>query len=140
MTAQPDHFAEPAASVITMQSRHDFQTTITRLKDMLAARGIALFADIDQQDAALQVGMNLRPTRLLLFGNPRAGTPIMEANPLAALELPLRAVVWEDERHVVQVTYLDVTQTLGSRYHIDASRYAPLAQIPALLRGVVDEG
>jgi uncharacterized protein (DUF302 family) len=133
-----DHSAEPAAPVLTLQSPHDFATTVARLKDALAARGIRVFADIDQADAAQSAGMNLRPTRLLLFGNPKAGTPVMEADPLAALELPLRAVVWEDSADVVHVAYLDVTKTLGSGYRVDPSLYAPLARVPELLRGIVE--
>jgi uncharacterized protein (DUF302 family) len=69
---------------------------------------VTLFADIDQSAA----GASLRPPRLFLFGNPKAGTPVMEANPHAALELPLRAVVWEDRRSRVWVDYQDVTTAL----------------------------
>jgi uncharacterized protein (DUF302 family) len=77
-----------------------------------------------------------RPTRLFLFGNPKGGNPIMESNPHAALELPLRAVVWEDAQHRVHVDYQDVTQVLESRYGIPANLCAPLKQVPALLRAV----
>jgi len=69
---------------------------------------VTLVADIDQSTA----GASLRPTRLFLLGNPKTGTPAMEANPHAALELPLRAVVWEDRRSRVWVDYQDVTTAL----------------------------
>jgi uncharacterized protein (DUF302 family) len=140
MTDQIDLSGEPASPVVMLHSRHDFAATIARLKDALAARGITVFADIDQQDAARGVGMTLRPTRLLLFGNPQAGTPIMAADPLSALELPLRAVIWEEAGRGVQVAYLDVTKTLGSGgYRIDPALYAPLAKMPALLRSALEQ-
>jgi uncharacterized protein (DUF302 family) len=123
-------------SVITLASSHDFETTVSRLKDVLQARNITLFADIDQSAAATAAGTSLRPTRLLLFGNPKAGTPIMQLNPHAALELPLRAVVWEDEAQRVYLDYLDVTQVLGTEYGIDAAQYAPLSAMPKLLQAV----
>jgi uncharacterized protein (DUF302 family) len=127
--------ANPAA-LVTLPSPYDFETTVARLKETLAARGLTLFADIDQRDAAARVGMPLRPTRLLLFGNPKGGTPVMAAHPHAALELPLRAVVWQDDAQQVFIDYLDVTKTLPA-YGVDAALLAPFAQVPALLRTVV---
>jgi uncharacterized protein (DUF302 family) len=79
--------------------------------------------------------MPLRPTRLFLFGNPKAGTPVMAAYPHAALELPLRAVVWEDADKRVFIDYQDVTKTLPG-YGVDASVSAPLQQVPVLLHAV----
>jgi uncharacterized protein (DUF302 family) len=92
MPEQTDTAAPCPSSVVTLQSKYDFEATVTRIKTALAERGVTLFADIDQSDAAAKSGISLRPTRLLLFGNPKAGTPVMEANPHAALELPLKAV------------------------------------------------
>ncbi|TDN59162.1 uncharacterized protein (DUF302 family) [Paraburkholderia sp. BL10I2N1] len=126
-------------SVTTIQSRYDFQTTVSRLKENLAAHGVTLFADIDQSSAAVQAGTTLRPTRLFLFGNPKAGTPIMQRNPHAALQLPLRAVIWEDDQHGVHVDYQDVTQELANGYGIAANLYAPLKQVPTILRAVAGQ-
>lgn len=139
MTTQTEPSAAFPSTALTLASRHDFQTTVIRLKDALAASGITLFADIDQAAAAREAGMALRPTRLFLFGNPKAGTPVMVANPLAALELPLRAVIWEDEAHAVHLTYHDVTKTLDGVYRVDPSLYAPLSRVPAMLQRIVEE-
>jgi len=125
------------SSVVTLQSKYDFEATVFRLKTALAAHGVTLFADIDQSAAAAKAGASLRPTRLFLFGNPKAGTPVMEANPHAALELPLRGVVWEDPASGVWVDYQDVTTALELDYKVDANLIAPLKQMPALLSGVL---
>jgi uncharacterized protein (DUF302 family) len=137
MTEHADAPAESPSSVVTLQSKYDFDATVSRLKAALAAHGVTLFADIDQSAAAVGAGASLRPTRLLLFGNPRAGTPVMESNPHAALELPLRAVVWEDRGGVVWVDYQDVTTTLERDYKVDAKLIAPLKQMPNLLSGAM---
>jgi len=128
MSIQPD----PSTAVVTFVSQHDFDMTIERLKTALAAAGATVFADIDQRDAAVRVGLDLRRTRLVLFGNPKAGTPIMAECPHAALELPLRVVVWERDDGHIALDYRDVTQTLGA-YGVPAARLAPLLAIPALL-------
>lgn len=124
-------------SVVPLASAYDFDATLARLKAGLAAAGAVVFADIDQREAAAQAGLALRRTRLILFGNPRAGTPVMAANPHAALELPLRLVVWEDDAGRTQLDYLDVTQTLGPLYGIADEQCAPLLKVPALLRSLV---
>jgi len=138
MTARADTPDTMPASLVTLSSKYDFATTVTRLRDTLAARGLTLFADIDQSEAAAGVGMPLRPTRLFLFGNPKSGTPVMAAYPHAALELPLKAVVWEDADRHVHIDYQDVTKTLVA-YHVDAPLLAPLQQVPALLRTVAGQ-
>jgi uncharacterized protein (DUF302 family) len=138
MTAQAETPDALPPSLVTMQSRYDFATTVARLKEALAARGITLFADIDQSAAAVQAGTSLRPTRFLLFGNPKSGTPIMAASPHAALELPLKAVVWEDEQQHVHIDYQDVTRTLA-QYQVSAQLLAPMQPMPALLRAVAGQ-
>ena len=139
MTAQAETSAERPSSVLTLQSNYDFQTTVSRLKAALASRGVTLFADIDQSAAATGAGLSLRPTRLFLFGNPKAGTPVMAANPHAALELPFKAVIWEDAEHGVHLDYQDVTTTLGSDYNINAQTIEPLQHTPALLRMIAGQ-
>jgi uncharacterized protein (DUF302 family) len=87
-----------------LTSRYDFTGTLERLRVAISATGSTLFAEIDQRAAALAAGLTLRPTTLLVFGNPKAGTPLMEAMPLFALALPLKILVWEDAG-VVRVAY-----------------------------------
>jgi uncharacterized protein (DUF302 family) len=79
--------------------------TVERLQKILDAKGVRLFALIDHSGEAARVGMTMRPTRLLIFGNPRAGTPLMLAAPSIAIDLPLKILVWEDADGKVWLTY-----------------------------------
>jgi uncharacterized protein (DUF302 family) len=97
-------------------SIHHFAETVDRLADAIAASGATLFARLDQREAAHMAGLDLRPTVLLVFGNPRGGTPLMDAVPLVALDLPLKVLVWE-ERSVVFVAYAPMA-TIAARYDI----------------------
>ena len=135
MTTQNPQASHPVRTQ-TLASRHDFAATVVRLKKALDARGLTLFADIDQSQAATQAGTSLRPTRLFLFGNPKGGTPAMQANPHAAIELPLRAVVWEDEEGATYIDYQDAAGTLTADYGLPENLVAPLATVRALLEGV----
>jgi uncharacterized protein (DUF302 family) len=83
--------------LVTLPSAHGVAETIERLKALLAQKGIAVFAHIDHAAGARKVGLPLRPTQVLIFGNPRAGTPLMQAQQTVGLDLPLRALAWEDE-------------------------------------------
>ncbi|MGF6768017.1 uncharacterized protein (DUF302 family) [Paraburkholderia sp. GAS199] len=137
-TSASESFALPP-HVVSLTSRVDFATTLARLEAAFQSRHITLFAKVDQAKAASDSGTTLRPTVLLLFGNPAAGTPIMAANPHAAVELPLKVVVWQDNAGLVHVDYSDVTQLLTRDYGIDRALFEKLAQIPAMLRSVVTE-
>lgn len=130
--------AQHPSSVLTLASAHDFDTTIAKLKAALASAGALVFADVDQREAAELAGLALRRTRLILFGNPKAGTPVMVANPHAALELPLRVVVWEDDAGRTHVDYRDVAQTLGPLFGIAPEVLAPLKRVPALLQEALE--
>ncbi|QBQ99403.1 DUF302 domain-containing protein [Paraburkholderia pallida] len=131
-----EHDQHPS-SILTFKSAYDFDTTIARLKAALEGVNAVVFADVDQREAAALVGLELRPTRLIMFGNPKAGTPVMVANPHAALELPLRLVVWEDDEGRVHVDYRDVSQTLGPLYAIEPELLVPLQRVPELLQATV---
>lgn len=129
--------AQHPSSILTFKSAHDFDTTIARLKTALEGVGAGVFADVDQREAAALVGLELRRTRLIMFGNPKAGTPVMVANPHAALELPLRLVVWEDDEGRVHVDYRDVAQTLGPLYAIAPDLLVPLQRVAGLLQATL---
>lgn len=107
------------SAAVVKQSRLPYAETVARLSAAISDAGNTVFATIDQADAAKRVGLDLRPTTLLVFGNPKGGTPLMEAHPLIALELPLKLLVW-DERGTVNVGYTRMTQT-AQRYGIDAA-------------------
>jgi uncharacterized protein (DUF302 family) len=120
----------------TLTSRYDYATTVSRLTNALSSHGITLFADIDQSAAATGAGTSLRPTRLFLFGNPKGGTPAMQANPHAAVELPLRAVIWQDEHGTAHIDYQDAGSVLISDYGLPQSTVAPLSAVRGLLEAV----
>ena len=91
--------------LVDTPSRHSVDETVGKLEKILQAKGISLFALIDHSGEAAKAGMTMRPTRLLIFGNPRAGTPVMLAAPSSAIDLPLKILVWEDAQGKVWVTY-----------------------------------
>jgi len=89
----------------TLASRHGTAETVKRLKALLDQKKIDVFAHIDHAAAARKVGLSLRPTEVLIFGNPRAGTPLMQERQTIGLDLPLRVLVWEDESGQTWLTY-----------------------------------
>jgi len=91
--------------IVDVPSAHSVNETIDRLCSILAARGVKLFALIDHSGEAEKVGVKMRPTKLLIFGSPKAGTPVMLAAPSIAIDLPLKILVWEDEVGKVQLSY-----------------------------------
>jgi uncharacterized protein (DUF302 family) len=103
--------------LVTLPSAHDAAGTVERLKALLAQKGIELFAHVGHAAGARQVGLPLRPTQVLIFGNPKAGTPLMQSRQAVGLDLPLRVLVWEDEEGKTWLTYHRV-QNLARRHHI----------------------
>ncbi len=91
--------------IISLMSRYSVAESAERIMAALRAKGITIFAVIDQSAEAEKVGLTLRPTRLIIFGDPRAGTPLMEAAPSLAIDLPLKALIWEGAGGEVQVSY-----------------------------------
>lgn len=96
-----------ADGLITLRSAHDFPTTLDRLLKVLEAKGVIVFARIDHAAGAASVGLALRPTTVVVFGNPTAGTPLMQAAQSAGVDLPLKALVWEDAGGAVNLSYND---------------------------------
>src|SRR5215471_19424421 len=88
-----------------MPSNHSVDETVEKLQGILQAFGVTLFALVDHSGEAANAGVTMRPTKLLIFGNPRAGTPVMLAAPHSALDLPLKILIWEDAQGKVWVTY-----------------------------------
>ena len=116
-----------AEGVIDLPSPYPVVETADRLQSLLLAKGMKIFARIDQAAEAASVGMTLRPTILLLFGNPKGGTPLMEQFPSLAIDLPLKALIWESTDKV----YLSFVspEYLQRRHHLPMT---PFAQIPEL--------
>jgi uncharacterized protein (DUF302 family) len=110
--------ADPAdTDLVTLPGAHGVTETVERLKALLDQKGIEVFAHIDHAAGARKVGLSLRPTQLLIFGNPQAGTPLMRDRQTIGLELPLRVLVWEDGEGKVWLTYHRVHE-LARRHHI----------------------
>ena len=93
------------ADLVTLPSGHGANETVERLKSVLEQKKIHLFAHIDHAAEATKVGLPLRPTQVLIFGNPQAGTPLMQSRQTIGLDLPLRVLVWEDAAGKVWLTY-----------------------------------
>lgn len=91
--------------IIDTPSNHSVDQTVERLKGILQAKGVTLFALVDHSGEAEKVGMKMPPTKLLIFGSPKAGTPLMLAAPSIAIDLPLKILVWEDSKGKVWVSY-----------------------------------
>jgi uncharacterized protein (DUF302 family) len=100
----------------TKRSRLSYSETVAALSKAITSAGNTVFATIDQSAAASEVGLTLRPTTLILFGNPKGGTPLMQAFPLVALELPLKILVWEDGG-AVSVAYVPMSE-IAERYGV----------------------
>jgi len=91
--------------IVDIPSNHTVEQSVEKLKSILQAKGVTLFAVVDHSGEAEKVGIKMRPTKLLIFGNPTAGTPLMLAAPSSAIDLPLKILVWEDEQGKVWASY-----------------------------------
>jgi uncharacterized protein (DUF302 family) len=91
--------------IVNKPSKHSVDETLAKLQEILHAKGIAVFALIDHSGEAAKVGMKMRPTKLLIFGNPKGGTPLMVAAPSIAIDLPLKVLISEDDQGKVWVSY-----------------------------------
>jgi uncharacterized protein (DUF302 family)/ketosteroid isomerase-like protein len=129
---------ERASGLVTLVSRYNFSESIERLTKAIASAGAVLFATIDQQAAAAMAGLVLRPTTMLIFGSPRVGTAIMQAFPIAALDLPLKILVWE-ENDVVHVAYARVRDfsDAGTMANADASLVATDRALETLTKSIL---
>jgi uncharacterized protein (DUF302 family) len=121
--------------VVTKVSPRTVAETVARFTGLAKAKGLRVFAVIDQAAEARQAGLQLRDTVLVIFGNPAAGTPVMAAAPFAALDLPLKFVVWDDQG-VTLVSYVS-PEAIAARYGLDAALAANLAAIGPLTDALV---
>jgi uncharacterized protein (DUF302 family) len=111
--------AEPG--LINVKSSHDVKNTADRLENILKEKGMNVFLRINHTEGARKVGQELRPTELLIFGNPKVGTPLMQCSQTTAIDLPQKALVWQDESGQVWLTYND-PQYLATRHGIDGCK------------------
>jgi uncharacterized protein (DUF302 family) len=120
-----------AAGIVDRPSPHSVDQTVERIEAILRDKGIMLFALIDHGGEAAKVGMKMPPTKLLIFGKPQAGTPLMLAAPRIAIDLPLKIVVWEDVEGQVWVSF-NSADYLRERHGLAAEHLPTLAVVEAL--------
>ncbi len=127
---------DPGDLAITKPSPRSVSDTVARLLELLEAKGLKVFAVIDQRAEARAVGLDMPETTLVVFGNPKAGTPVMVAAPLSALDLPLKLLVWADHDGATQVSYVDPA-VLAARYGLGPELAVVFAPITALSDALV---
>jgi len=117
--------------IVQISSKHPVDETVQKLKDILLAKGVMLFAVVDHSGEAAKAGMKMPNTKLLIFGSPKAGTPVMLAAPSIAIDLPLKILVAEDGNGKVRISYNSV-QFLAERHGVPADLMKNLAVIEGL--------
>ena len=117
--------------IVDVPSQQSVDETVERVKNLLQSRGITLFALIDHSGEAEKVGMKMPPTKLLIFGSPKAGTPLMLAAPTIAIDLPLKILVWEDAGGKVWVSY-NSPEYLARRHSLPQDLLKNIAVVEAL--------
>jgi uncharacterized protein (DUF302 family) len=123
--------------LIHLPSRHSVGETMQRLEALLNERGVTIFARIDHSGEAAKVGLKLRSTKLLIFGSPEAGTPLMKAAPTLAIDLPLKALLWRDAEGKVWLSYNDPSY-LQQRHDFPAGMLPNIAGVTALFEKAVE--
>jgi uncharacterized protein (DUF302 family) len=117
--------------IVKILSHHSVEETVEKLKTILMSKGVTLFALVDHSGEAERVGMKMPPTKLLIFGNPRGGTPLMLASPSAAIDLPLKILVAEDAQGKVWISY-NSPEYLKERHALPETLLQNIAVVQAL--------
>jgi uncharacterized protein (DUF302 family) len=119
--------------LVNVPSNHSVEQTVQNVERILQAKGVKLFALIDHSGEAESVGLEMRPTKLLVFGNPKAGTPLMLAAPSIAIDLPLKFLIWEDRDAHVWITY-NSPAYLEARHGLPSELLPNIAVVEALAK------
>jgi len=117
--------------IVDVPSKHSVDETVDRVKNLLQSKGIALFCLIDHSGEAAKVGLKMPPTKLLIFGSPKAGTPLMLASPSIAIDLPLKILVWQDANGKAWLSY-NSPEYLQERHHLPQDLVQNIAVVGAL--------
>jgi uncharacterized protein (DUF302 family) len=123
--------------IISKPSKYSVPETLDRIEAALRGKGIKIFARVDHSGEAEKAGMKMPPTQLLIFGNPKAGTPVMLAAPTSAIDLPLKALAWQDGEGKVWLGYNDPAY-FQRRFSLSGDQIKPLAGVGALLEQAVN--
>ena len=124
-------------TVVTKPSKYSVPETINRIEKAVTAKGMRIFTRIDHGGEAKKVGLAMRPTELLIFGNPKGGTALMVAKPTAAIDLPMKALAWEDEEGKVWLTY-NSPELLRERHGVPRELTSKLDPVGTLLEAAVE--
>ena len=125
-----------ANGLVTLPSPYTVPETLDRLETILRQKNVNIFARVDHSGEAEKVGLHMPPTQLLIFGNPRGGTPLMVAAPLSAIDLPLKALAWQDTEGKVWLSYND-PQYLKTRYGLADDVLPPIGAAIGLIKQAV---
>lgn len=123
--------------LVSIASKYSVEETMQRMESLLKERGVTIFARVDHSGEAEKVGLQLHATKLLIFGSPYAGTPLMQAAPTVAIDLPLKALFWEDADGKVWLTYNDPVY-LQQRHNFPAALLPNIAGVNALFQKAVE--
>jgi uncharacterized protein (DUF302 family) len=126
----------PDNGMVHLSSAHSVAETVKRLEALLPAQGLTLFCRIDHSGEAEKAGLKMHPTQLIIFGSPKGGTPLMVASPTVAIDLPLKALIWEDGGGKVWVSY-NTAEYLKQRHDLPDPLVKNIAGIGPLLQKVV---
>jgi uncharacterized protein (DUF302 family) len=129
--------ASSQSGLIQLPSKYSVEQTMQRLEALLQERSVNIFARIDHSGEAAKVGLAMRPTKLLIFGSPKGGTPLMQASPSIAIDLPLKALFWEDAEGKVWLTYNDPAY-LQQRHNVPPELLPNIAGVSALFAKAVE--
>jgi uncharacterized protein (DUF302 family) len=134
-----ESFMEPAAfsGIVRKPSSHSVDETVGRLRAILQSKGVTLFAVVDHSGEAERAGLKMPNTKLLIFGSPKAGTPLMLASPSVAIDLPLKILVSEDEQGKAWVSY-NSPEYLGQRHGLPAELLQNIAVVETLAAKAVE--
>jgi uncharacterized protein (DUF302 family) len=121
----------PESGIIVLRSNHSVDQTVEKIEKMLQAKGVKLFAMVDHSGEAEQAGLHMQPTKLLIFGSPKAGTPLMVASPGIAIDLPLKILVSEDSQGQVWISY-NSPAYLQARHNLPSELVKNIAVVEAL--------
>ncbi|HEY6924043.1 MAG TPA: DUF302 domain-containing protein [Steroidobacteraceae bacterium] len=125
----------PSDGLTTLESHFGPKETLDRLEEDVKAKGLTVFARIDHAAGAAAVGMTLLPTAVLIFGNARGGTPLMQASQLVGIDLPLKVLVWQDTSGKTWLSYYDPS-ALAKRYGLAGETTPPVGNLSAALRSL----
>lgn len=120
-----------SSGIVTLRSNHSVEQTVAKLEELLWTKGVKLFALVDHSGEAEKAGMTMPPTKLLIFGNPKSGTPLMLASPSAAIDLPLKILVSEDSEGRAWVSY-NSPEYLEARHNLPQDLVQNIAVVAAL--------